>query len=145
MLLQGAGRGDERGLEQRGVDGAELLLQLANGAQVVITSHWSTANFDPQQSNGLALYGTLGTIQAAPIAAKDSSGTLQLLTATGVTDFSVAPGGVRPHVALLEDFGRAIITGAPSPVSGEEGLVGLQIVEAAYQSAQTGQRIRISL
>ena len=135
---------DTLGADSPVEDTATLLLQLANGAQAIVTSHWSTANFDPQQSNGLAIYGTLGTIYAAPIAAKDSSGTLQLLTATGVIDFSVAPGGVRPHVALLEDFGQAIVTGDSSPVGGEEGVIGLQIVEAAYQSAKTGQRIRIS-
>ena len=123
-------------------DTATLLLKLANGAQAVITSHWSTANFDPQQSNVLEISGTLGTIQSAPISAKDSSGSLKLITAAGVRDLSVAPGGVRPHVALLEDFGRAIGSGNPSPIlspiSGEEGLIGLQIVEAAYQAARRG-------
>ncbi len=122
-------------------DTATLLLKLANGAQAVITSHWSTANFEPQQSNGLEICGTLGTIQAAPVQAKDSSGSLRLITETGVQDFSVAPGGQRPHVALLEDFARAIDTGAPSPIPGAEGLAGLRLIEAARQSAKTGRRV----
>jgi predicted dehydrogenase len=124
-------------------DTATMLLKLANGAQAVITSHWSTANFEPQQSNGLEIYGTLGMIQAAPISAKDSAGSLRLVTATGVEDFSVAPGGVRPHVALLEDFARTLAVGAPPAIGGEEGLAGLRVVEAAYQAAQTGRRIVI--
>lgn len=122
-------------------DTATLLLKLDNGAQAVITSHWSTANFEPQQANGLEICGTLGTIQAAPIQAKDSSGTLRLLTEAGVQDFDVAPGGPRPHVALLEDFARSIAAGAPSPIPGEEGLAGLQVIEAAHRSAATGRRI----
>lgn len=124
-------------------DTATLLLKLRSGAQAVITSHWSTANFEPQQSNGLEINGTLGTIQAAPLSAKDSSGSLRLITAAGVQDFGVAPGGMRPHVALIEDFARAISCGNPSPISGEEGLQGLRVVEAAYQSARTGRRILI--
>lgn len=124
-------------------DTATLLLKLANGAQAVITSHWSTANFEPQQANGLVINGTLGTIQAAPLSAKDSSGSLRLLTAAGVQDFGVAPGGVRPHVALLEDFARAISGGNPAPIPGEEGLQGLRVVEAAYRSAQSGMRVQV--
>lgn len=124
-------------------DTATLLLKLANGAQAVVTSHWSTATFEPQQANGLEIYGTQGTIQAAPIQAKDSAGSLRLLTAEGVQDFSVAPGGVRPHVALLEDFAHALTSGAPSPIPGEEGLAGLAGVEAAYQSAKTGKKIEV--
>ncbi|MCC7017814.1 MAG: Gfo/Idh/MocA family oxidoreductase [Rhodospirillales bacterium] len=124
-------------------DTATLLLKLANGAQAVITSHWSTASFEPQQSNGLEISGTLGTIQAAPISAKDSSGTLRLLTAAGVQDFSVAPGGVRPHVALLRDFANALAGNAPVPIPGEEGVAGLRVIEAAYRSAQSGRLMRI--
>ncbi len=125
-------------------DTATLLLRLTNGAQAVITSHWSTANFAPQQSNGIEIFGTVGTIQAAPIQAKDSAGSLRLFTAAGVQDFSVAPGGVRPHVALLADFARSVATAGPSPISGEAGLANLAVIEAAYQSAKTGRRIDLS-
>ena len=124
-------------------DTATLLLKLANGAQAVVTSHWSTAIFEPNQANGLELYGTAGSIQAAPIQAKDSAGILRLLRADGVQDFSIAPGGQRPHVALLEDFAQALTNGAPVPIPGEEGLAGLAVIEAALQSARTGQRIKV--
>ncbi|MFZ1757428.1 MAG: Gfo/Idh/MocA family oxidoreductase [Caldilineaceae bacterium] len=122
-------------------DTATLLLKLAGGAQAVITSHWSTANFEPAQANGLEICGTLGTIQASPIQAKDSSGSLRLITEAGAQDFSVAPGGIRPHVALLEDFAQTIANRTPSAIAGEEGLAGLQVIEAAHRSAETGRRI----
>jgi 1,5-anhydro-D-fructose reductase (1,5-anhydro-D-mannitol-forming) len=124
-------------------DTATLLLKLANGAQAVVTSHWSTANFNPNQSNVLEIYGTEGSIQAAPIQAKDSAGTLKLLTAAGVQDFSIAPGGQRPHVALLEDFARALANNTPVPVPGEAGLAGLAVIEAAYASARAGRRVKL--
>jgi predicted dehydrogenase len=95
------------------------------------------------QTNALEIYGTAGTIQAAPIQAKDSAGSLRLVTASGVQDFSVASGGPRPHVALLEAFGQALTTGAPTPIPGEEGLAGLAVVEAAYRSARSGKRINL--
>jgi predicted dehydrogenase len=125
-------------------DTATLLLTLANGAQAVVTSHWSTASFEPIHSNGLEIWGAQGTIQAAPIQAKDSSGSLRLITAAGVQDYSVAPGGLRPHVALLADFGRALSQGEAAPIPGEEGLAGLAVVEAAYASVRTGRRIEIA-
>lgn len=125
-------------------DTATLLLKLASGAHAVVTAHWSTANFEPNQANALEIFGTHGTIQSAPIQAKDSAGSLRLITATGVQDFSVGAAGQRPHVALLEDFAAALARGAPAPISGEEGLAGLAVVAAAYQSARTGQRIKVA-
>lgn len=123
-------------------DTATLLLKLANGAQAVVTSHWSVANFEPNQAM-LEISGTHGSIQAAPIQAKDSAGILRLLTADGVQDFSVAPGGQRPHVALIEDFARAVTNNTPVPIAGEAGLAGLAVIEAAYESARTGRRIKL--
>jgi predicted dehydrogenase len=125
-------------------DTATLLLRLAGGAHAVVTAHWSTANHAPEQTNALEIYGTVGAIHAAPIQAKDSSGVLHLCTAAGVEDFSIGVGGQRPHVTLLEDFARALGQGARAPIPGEEGLAGLAVVEAAYQSAKTGHRVRVA-
>lgn len=124
-------------------DTATLLLKLASGAQAVVTAHWSTANFTPDQSNALELYGAAGTIFAAPIQAKDSTGVLRLVTAEGVCDLSNAEAGRRPHVAMLEDFATALKTGAPTPIPGEEGRAGLAVIEAAHRSARTGQRVEV--
>jgi 1,5-anhydro-D-fructose reductase (1,5-anhydro-D-mannitol-forming) len=123
-------------------DTATLLLRLEGGCQVAIMAHWSAANSCPEYLNRLEIYGTEGTIVAAPIHAKDSSGSLQLMTAGGVQDLAVPPGGPRPHVALLEAFGQALTNGQPVPVPGEEALAGLSVIEAAYLSARTGRAIR---
>jgi predicted dehydrogenase len=123
-------------------DTATLMLKMASGAHAVVTTHWSTAYFAPT-TNMIEIAGTEGTIEAMPIQAKDSSGILRVTTAQGVQDFSIEPGGQRPHVALLEDFGKALQQNMPSPIPGEEGLAGLLVVEAAHRSARTGQRIRV--
>jgi predicted dehydrogenase len=46
-------------------------------------------------------------------------------------------------VALLTAFANALANNAPAPIPGEEGLAGLRVIEAAYQSGQTGTRIQI--
>ena len=122
-------------------DTTTLLLRLASGAQAVVTSHWTTANHEPERANGLEICGTEGSIAAAPISAKDSAGTLRVLTEDGMRDYSVEPGGPRPHVALLGAFGDAVSGKSPNPIPGEDGLAGLAVVEAAYESARRGQRV----
>lgn len=124
-------------------DTSTLLLQLTGGAQAVVTSHWTTANHDPERFNRVEIYGTEGTIVAAPIQAKDSAGSLQLVTAHGAQDLSVKPGGPRPHVALLEAFAATVDGESPNPIPGDEGLAGLGAVEAARESARSGRRIEL--
>ena len=124
-------------------DTATLLLRMANGAQAVVTSHWTTASHQPERTNGLEICGTEGSIRAAPISAKDSAGTLLVSTADGIRDYGVEPGGLRPHVALLEAFGEAVSGKGPNPIPGEEGLAGLAVVEAAYRSARSGQFVAL--
>ena len=124
-------------------DTATLLLRLSSGAQAVVTSHWTTANHEPERTNGLEIWGTEGSIVAAPISAKDSAGTLRVLTAEGMQDYAVEPGGPRPHVALLEAFGEAVAGKGLNPIPGEEGLAGLAVVEAAYESARSGHSVAL--
>ena len=125
-------------------DTATLLLRMEGGAQAVITSHWTTANHDPDRFNSIELYGTEGTITASPIQAKDSSGGLRVVRADGVQDYAVGPGGQRPHIALLEAFSRAAEGSKANPIPGEEGLAGLAVVEAALASARSGQRAAVT-
>jgi 1,5-anhydro-D-fructose reductase (1,5-anhydro-D-mannitol-forming) len=125
-------------------DTATLLLRLANGAQAVVTTHWSTANFDGNAFSRIELCGTKGSIMAAPLHAKDSAGFIRLATSNGIEDHSVPPTNPRPHVALLEAFEGALAAGAKMPVSGEEGLAGLEIIQAAYESARSGTRVQLS-
>lgn len=138
LVIEVSGMVDSLASDSPVEDTATLLLRLANGAQAVVTTHWSTANFEPDRLNAIELFGTKGTIIAAPINAKDSTGTVRLITADGVKNLSVSPASPRPHVALLETFGKALVTGEPIPVTGEEGLMDLAVIQAAYQSASRG-------
>lgn len=130
--------------DSRVEDTATLLLRLASGAQAVVTTHWSTANFDGNAFSRIELYGTKGSIISAPLHAKDSAGFIRLATANGIEDNSVPPTDPRPHVVLLEAFEDALMAGTKMPVSGEEGLAGLEVIQAAYESARRGARVRLS-
>jgi predicted dehydrogenase len=46
-------------------------------------------------------------------------------------------------VLMLNDFFRALRTGEPVPITGEDGLKAVELVEACYQAAQTGQKIPV--
>ena len=125
-------------------DTATLLLRMANGAQAVVTTHWSTANFDGNAFSRIEVCGTKGSIMAAPLHAKDSAGFIRLATSNGIEDNSVPPTDPHPHVSLLEAFEGALAADAKMPVSGEDGLAGLEVIHAAYQSARSGTHVRLS-
>ncbi len=110
-------------------DTATLLLRMTNGAQAVICTHWSIANFAPERLNRVELYGTKGSIFAYPIYSKDSSGTVECITADGAQNFEIPPGGPRPHVGLLEAFDEAVSSGGPVASPGEEGLADIELLQ----------------
>ena len=44
---------------------------------------------------------------------------------------------------LLEAFGRAVAGEGANPIPGEEGLAGLAVVEAANESARSGNSVAL--
>lgn len=122
-------------------DTATLLLRFQSGAQGVITASFTTPDVHPDSTHVLGLQGTGGQIWTAPMFSKDSSGSLRVVTPAGET---VHTYHQRTHVTLIEAFGRSIEEGDPVPIPGKEGLRGMEIVEAAYESARTGYIVQLS-
>jgi predicted dehydrogenase len=48
-----------------------------------------------------------------------------------------------PELNAMYHFVESIVTGAPHMATGEEGLLVMQILDAIYASAESGQPIRI--
>lgn len=46
-------------------------------------------------------------------------------------------------VLMLKDFFHALRTDQPVPITGEDGLRAVELVEACYQAAQTGQKVHV--
>ena len=51
---------------------------------------------------------------------------------------------VNQFVAEMDDFAQCIINNKPSKVSGEEGLRDVKIMQAIYESARTGQPVKLA-
>ena len=45
----------------------------------------------------------------------------------------------------MEAFIQGIKAGLPPPITGEDGRATLAVVEAAYESAQLGQKVRVQI
>jgi predicted dehydrogenase len=119
-------------------DTATLLLRFQNGAQAVVSAAFSLAGLDSPTLEFLEVSGTAGRIWTSVLHAKDSSGTLRLLTPDGEERFSFAQC---THKTLIEACSQSILGGGPPPIPGQEGLAGMRVVEAAYLSACTGRTI----
>lgn len=119
-------------------DTATLLLRFQNGAQGVASVAFTVPEVQVDTLNLLELCGSGGRIWTSPLHSKDSHGLLRLLTPEGEQHFTFEQS---THVALIEAFGRCIEDGEPVPVSGVEGLRGMAVVEAAYESARTGRTV----
>ena len=52
--------------------------------------------------------------------------------------------GVNQFAAEMDDFAQCIMNNKPSPVSGAEGLRDVKIMLAIYESARTGQPVRLA-
>lgn len=119
-------------------DTATLLLKMANGAHAVVTSHWSTLIPGEGETSSLAIYGDKGTILSYPLHDKFSRGELTLATETERTVYRYEKS---THVALLEAFASSVEENRPAPITGYDGLRVSEIIEAAYESANTGGAI----
>ena len=49
-----------------------------------------------------------------------------------------------PARSAMHDFAEAILTGQPHPAPGEEGLVVMEILDAIYESARSGEPVRLA-
>jgi predicted dehydrogenase len=121
-------------------DTASSLLLLASGAQVVVTSHWSTNDPDEERNSLLEILGTEGVIISMPLHDKFSRGRLMLATAEGERHFAYEES---THVAVLEEFAAALAEGRPPAITIDDGLASLRVVHAVYESARTGKVVRL--
>ena len=124
-------------------DVLSAVLRYANGATGVIQA--STA-FWPGYSERIEIHGTRGTA----IVTGDRLTTWDVLDDRGGTPplaQSVASGASDPLAISLEpferqflDFADAIRTGRTPAVSGKDGFLALEVVDAIYRACRTGER-----
>ena len=127
-------------------DVINAMLTFKNGALGIVQA--STA-FWPGYSERVEIHGSKGTA----IITGDKLTTWDVQNDSGdpaPLASSIASGASDPMAISLEpferqfrDFAEAIAKKTKPLIGGEEGLWALEIVEAAYQSARTGQRVTL--
>lgn len=121
-------------------DFAVGLIKFDNGATVVLESSFC-ANIGSDEFNTLLL-GDKGGVFADPM----GSPPLKIFTEENRTLYDVVPAhlpSVNAYYAEVEAFVDAILNNKPSPVPGENGFVLNAIMDAIYESSQTGREVTI--
>jgi len=124
-------------------DLAAALIRFDNGATLIVEASWA-ANIQEAELMETRLLGTRAgllqrnlnegyTFDAHIFTEKDGA---QL-------DIHLRPP-VAPAPSSMHDFAEAILTDAPHPAPGEEGLIVMEILDAIYESAHTGAPVRIA-
>lgn len=124
---------DEADVETGGL----LMLTFEGGVFATIDCSWS-------KPPGYPSWGGLGFELVAERGAVQVDAFKQVLHRySGGRGLAWEPWGSDANQAMLAGFVEAVRTGAPPPVSGEDGYKALEVVVAAYQSANSGQVVRL--
>ncbi len=121
-------------------DTVSSVLRLSNGAQAVVTCHWSTGDPDEHRNAIMEILGTDGAILSSPQHEKFSRGRLVVATASGERTYSFEES---THVNLLEEFAAAVAEGRPPAVGIEDGIAAQRVVEAVYESSRSGRVVSL--
>ncbi|MBN1676109.1 MAG: Gfo/Idh/MocA family oxidoreductase [Kiritimatiellae bacterium] len=135
-------------------DTAVVMLRFANGAVGLVDAHFNIP--DESSEYVLELYGSKGCIKAAFTVCQNSGGSVRacLLKQTGGYDAQQASntagyeelkldGLANIYQSEIEAFSQAVLDDTEPPVAAEDGLWGLNVLEAAYESARTGKVVKL--
>jgi len=117
-------------------DFAVGLIRFDNGATLVLESSF-VANQEQRDVFNTELFGTEGGCSYRPT---------KMFFERNKTLLDVTPAflpEVKAHEAEIQAFVRAILDDAPVPVTGEEGLMTTQIIDAIYRSSEEGREVTV--
>jgi len=134
-------------------DMIDVLLRYSNGAIGTI----DTANYAPGggEPGALRIYGSKGQIQLARggvvrVFVEEPFGGLQgEISAPALTagEWHEVPAGdgANSRTLLLDDYARAVIAGRTPAITGHDGRAAIEIVLAAYRSAELGGSVTLPM
>ena len=136
-------------------DSVVLLLRFAGGAMGVVDAHFNVS--DSAGEFMLELYGCSGAAKTRFTVCQNSGGELRVCLRGGTRAYDARQAadtegyrdepfelGSNIYRTQVEGFSRAVLENAAPPVGAAEGLWSLRVMEAAYRSAATGCRVRLS-
>lgn len=119
-------------------DFASALIRFDNGATVVLESSF-VANI-PEEVWNSTLCGTEGGATTNPVTiVKEKHKTLQ----TFKPEFPGQNQNISTHGAEVKAFCEAILNDTEVPVTGEQGMMVAQIMDAIYASSEAGREVEI--
>ena len=131
-----------------GEDMASMLLRHANGAMSVVEcSYASQLADDPFPETMISVEGSDGAVTLGPgyrIAVRGGGKTRRLNAEPELLSWATKPWHVVQHSVLRcnEDWAASFRAGSEPQTSGRDNLGTLALVEAAYQSAASGNAVR---
>ena len=123
-------------------DFAVGLIRLENGATITLESSFC-ANIERDEFNTLLL-GDKGGVFADPL----SDRPVRIATEQNRTLYNVEPANipnVNSYQANVEAFVDAVLHNKPAPIPGEHGYYLNAIMDAIYESSETGREVRIDV
>lgn len=118
-------------------DFAVAMIRFDNGAMITLESTFMANGPEKWETQ---LYGTKGGAILQPYGGNEG---VKIFTEAHKQLLDVSPANVpsvdSSHVEEVKAFVRAIASGAPSPVPGENGLILNAVFDAIYKSSETGK------
>ena len=122
-------------------DTASSLLRMTNGAQAVVTSHWSSGDPDEDRNSMIEILGTEGILQSSPLHEKFSRGSLLWATGQGEERFEFEES---THVQVLTEFAAALAEGRDPAITIQDGIAAQRVVESVYATSRSGRAIQLN-
>jgi len=135
-------------------DSMVVALRFASGALGIVDCHFNVP--DEASVNMLEMYGSRGRVESRGTIGQGSTGFLSAVLATEAKGYEAAQkreeGGaviIQPEVmvniyqAEIEDVSEAILHDREPTVTGADGLWGVRVCQAAYQSAAEGRTVKL--
>jgi predicted dehydrogenase len=121
---------------------ATAFIRFENGASLILETSWLLHHDTQDDDRQVTLYGSNGGAQWPKCNILQSNyNTRQLYNSTLINIKDNTP----PHALECVEFAQAIIDGAPSPVPPEESLNVIAVLNAVYQSQESGREVLLDL
>lgn len=125
-------------------DGGVAFIRLSNGASMALNVTWAEHTQPQEDAYRVELQGTEGTA-ILHVRNYKNEDTLRFYTEMAGQPVAVVPSPrfdpPQGHEALVIDLARSIRNGEIPATSGQQGLVAVELLEAIYESSQSGREV----
>jgi predicted dehydrogenase len=127
-------------------DGGVAFMRLDNDVSVFAHISWAEHS-EPQQDNfGIQLFGTEGTV-VLNVKKYQQEDSLRFYTEIAGEPVTVVPkirlDGSYGHEGLIIDLAASLRNGSEPSSSGQHGLIGVQVLEGIYRSAEARHEVNL--